>query len=96
VVHTPGCLLFEARKHHTDAKYCFLQKLMKGEVSNIMDSEENLSKIYRSFFKVPRFNSFGKQWYIIMLIIDKKVRGKIEMMGKRGRRLNIFFTVYVY
>ena len=32
-------------KYHTDAKRCSLHKLVKFEVSEIMHSEENLSKI---------------------------------------------------
>jgi len=48
-VQTLGYVLLEARKHHTHTKYCFLCNLMKNEVSDIMDPEENLSEIRRFF-----------------------------------------------
>ena len=35
----------ETCKYHTDAKYCSLHKLVKNEVAEIMNSEENLGKI---------------------------------------------------
>ena len=49
LVHTEGCVFLEARKHHTDAKYCFMCNLVKSEVSDVMDPEENNSEIYRFF-----------------------------------------------
>jgi len=38
----------ETWKYHTDAKYCSPHELVKSEVSEIMHSEENLSKIIDS------------------------------------------------
>lgn len=49
MVHTPSSFLLEARKRHADGKDCFLYKLVKGDISDIMDSEENLGEIFMLF-----------------------------------------------
>jgi hypothetical protein len=49
----------ETRKHRTDAKYCSVWKLVKGEVFEIMESEENRSGIFRCLESVFLYKNFS-------------------------------------